>query len=160
MKRVVFILILCILFAFNISAQTKEAEMFDEYGDVCCEYEKKQLDSFSSILEQGNAKGYLIFYGGKNYKPVCNGIKRVKRPQRNYAMERASFNFRYLTETKGWNEKNLFLINGGYREFWTIELWIVPQGAKPPIPTPTINEKDIKFRRGKYKISTFSDSCS
>jgi hypothetical protein len=45
------------------------------------------------------------------------------------------------------------LIDGGYREEFIQEIWIVPNGAKAPIPTPTLQEKDIKFAKGKPRRS-------
>jgi hypothetical protein len=47
------------------------------------------------------------------------------------------------------------VINGGYRELWEAELWIVPKGATPPTPTPTIKVQDIRFRRGRIKKSDY-----
>ena len=42
-------------------------------------------------------------------------------------------------------------VNGGYRENLTTEFWIVPNNADAPKPTPTVKEKEIKFKRGKAK---------
>jgi hypothetical protein len=38
----------------------------------------------------------------------------------------------------------LFSIDGGYREQPTVELWIVPGSATPPVATPTVDPKDMK----------------
>jgi hypothetical protein len=55
----------------------------------------------------------------------------------------------YLVDTRGVDAKRIVVINGGYREEWTAELWIVPKGATPPNPSPTLAAKDIRFRKGK-----------
>lgn len=46
------------------------------------------------------------------------------------------------------NERNIapsriVLIEGGFREGTTIEFFIVPKGAIPPVSTPTVDEKGI-----------------
>ena len=45
--------------------------------------------------------------------------------------------------------KDFEIVNGGYREFLSIEMWIVPEGAQPPELTPTVDEKDVIFRKGR-----------
>ena len=38
-------------------------------------------------------------------------------------------------------------IDAGFREELTVEFWLVPLGAKPPVPTPTLTK--MKYRKGK-----------
>jgi hypothetical protein len=57
----------------------------------------------------------------------------------------------YLIDTRGLDSKRIVFVNGGYRESWEVELWLVPKGSNPPAPTPTVKPQDIKFRRGKIK---------
>jgi len=47
--------------------------------------------------------------------------------------------------------KRIIVIDGGYREWWFAELWIAPKGAGAPSPQPTLNPKDIRFRKGRIK---------
>jgi hypothetical protein len=44
----------------------------------------------------------------------------------------------YLTTARGIGRDRLIFINGGYRESNSFELWVVPQGAEAPRPTPTL----------------------
>ena len=39
--------------------------------------------------------------------------------------------------------KKIQVIDGGFRETATTELWIVPPGASPPKPTPTVKPEDV-----------------
>jgi len=45
----------------------------------------------------------------------------------------------------------MFLSLIGLSNFYgkNVEIWIVPKDAEPPKPTPTLTERDIKFRKGK-----------
>ena len=47
------------------------------------------------------------------------------------------------------------VVNGGFRKSWMAELWIVPAGAWPPAPTPTIKKEDIRYRRSKVTANEF-----
>ena len=42
----------------------------------------------------------------------------------------------YVVNTRNIDRARVVVVNGGAREVDTIELWIVPQGAQPPRPTP------------------------
>ncbi len=44
------------------------------------------------------------------------------------------------------SEKIVF-IEAGFREKLTIEFWLVPLGAEPPKPNPTL--KKMKYQKGK-----------
>ena len=50
------------------------------------------------------------------------------------------------------DEKRIVFIEGGFREKFTIELWVVPDGKLPPTSTPTLTK--MKYRKGKPQ-----DSC-
>ena len=63
----------------------------------------------------------------------------------------------YLTNNRGIEESDIEVIDGGYRQEFIIQFWIVPPGAKPP--TPALKEAEIKFREGKIKIGEFFSDC-
>jgi len=130
-------------------AQTSNgAREFDKFGSICCEDEKARLDNFAVHLQnEPEAQGYIIFYEGRRYSSCYN--RRARIPRRGEATARAARMKPYLTDARGLDAKRVIIINGGYREEWTAELWIMPKGTKPPKPTPTLEAKDIKFRRGK-----------
>ena len=138
-------------FAFTVSSQTKEARKIDELINYHCDDMLARLDNLASqIMKESNAKGFLIVYEGKYSLNVNNKGKnelKIFLPRfgesslRTQIMQNHLLNFRNLPK-----EKFLF-ISGGFRESHTVELWIVPTGANPPKPTPTL--ENIKYRKGK-----------
>jgi hypothetical protein len=129
-----------------VPAQTVSASLeprkIDEFGVVNCEYEMAKLDNFLVELQNGPpATAYVIYYGGRRYGK--------KLPLFGEAAARAARLAKYLTEQRGLSPERLVIKDGGFREFWTVELWGVPVGATPPAPTPTLQRRDIKYRKGK-----------
>jgi hypothetical protein len=150
MRKLYLTLILLYIVAGSTSfAQTpNEAREFDEFGNTCCGDEKARLDNFAiHILKEPEAQGYIIFYEGRRYASCYNPRPRI--PRRGEAEARVARMKPYLVYVRGMDANRIVVINGGYREEWTAELWIVPKGTNPPKPTPTLQAKDIRFRRGK-----------
>jgi hypothetical protein len=130
-------------------AQTTNAwREFDKFGSICCEDEKARLDNFAVHLQnEPQTLGYIIFYEGRRYASCYNHQPRL--PRRGEAQARATRMKPYLTDTRGLDPKRVIIFFGGYRQEWMAELWIITQGAEPPKPTPTLEAKDIKFRKGR-----------
>ena len=121
---------------------------FDQFSDINCEDEMARLDQFALQLEvEPSVQGYVIFYGGRLYHG------RLARHGESEA--RAGRIKEYLLENRRIDPKRIVMVNGGYREGWSAELWIVPTGAQVPTPTTTLKTKDIKFRRGKIRKSEY-----
>ena len=105
----------------------------DEYGDVTAGNEKARLDNFAIELQNDpTARGYLICYGGR-------------RGPRGAARRRCDRAKNFLVASRGVDSRRLVAFDGGYREFLTVEAWIVPPGAAPPPPAPTV------FPRGRER---------
>jgi hypothetical protein len=138
-----------LMFANSTFAQTSNApRMVDKFGNICCEDEMARLDNFANQLQnEPAAQGYIIFYEGRRYASCSNHISRI--PRLGEAAARASRIKPYLTQTRGLDPGRLIIINGGFREEWTAELWAVPPGAEAPKPTPTLRAKNIRYRKGK-----------
>jgi len=76
----------------------------------------------------------IIVYGGKYGK-------------RNEASKTAVKMKQYLVNTRGVDSKQVKAIDGGYRENFSYELWVIPNGAvETPKPTPTVLSKDVKLK--------------
>ena len=115
---------------------------FDEFKDINCEDEMARLDNFALSLQNSPAdKGLIIFYGGRRF--------RKRLPKRGDAAARAARLKAYLTQRRGIPTNQVIVIDGGYREQWYAELWIVPSGATLPSPTPSVPADNVKFRKGK-----------
>jgi hypothetical protein len=149
MKKLLSATILVLLTVTISLAQTSNGTReFDKFGNICCEDEMARLDNFAVQLQnQPGAKGYIIFYEGRRYSSCYD--RRLRAPRSGEAQARAARMKPYLTDRRGVDPKRVKVIDGGYREEWTAELWIIPQGAEPPKPTSTLKAKNIKFRRGR-----------
>jgi hypothetical protein len=143
------IIICCVTDGHSSLAQTSnQAREFDKFGNICCEDEKARLDNFAiHLMNEPRSQGYIIFYEGRRYASCYSARPRI--PRRREAEARAARMKPYLVDTRGLGANRIIMIKGGYREEWVAELWIVPNGANPPKPTPTLEAKDIRFRRGK-----------
>lgn len=105
--------------------------MFDQYGNIPFEDEKARLDNFAiQILNEPDARGYLIAYGGRITYPG----EAVKRADRAKA---------YITGRSNFMDDRVTTIDGGYREDATVELWILPATVSPPTPSPTLRPEDV-----------------
>jgi hypothetical protein len=115
---------------------------FDEFGDINCEDEMARLDNFALQLQnEPSTKGVVIFYGGRRFKG--------RLPKRGEAAARAARLKPYLVEKRGIPTDRVIVIDGGYREEFQVELWVIPANIMAPSPNPTIPAKDIKFQKGK-----------
>ena len=147
------IIIFCMIVAHaHASTAPSEARKFDEFGDVCCEDEKARLDNFANELRNNpEAQGYIVFYGGKrHHNPTCHNLRLVL-PRRGEAEARVARLKPYINDTRDIEPNRIVVVDGGYRDQWAAELWIVPKGANPPVPIPTVKPQEIRFSRGSIK---------
>lgn len=108
------------------------AREFDECNNCTFDDQKARLDNLAVELQNDpSTKGYIIAYGGR-----MSPIGQVER-----LMSRAR---EYLTQQRGIDESRLVIVNGGFREADSVELWVVPSGATPPRATPTVQAGDVK----------------
>ena len=117
----------------------EQSRKFDEFGNVTCEDELARLDNFTSELpDDANAQGYIIVYGGR-------------RGRRNDARARAARMKFYLVRNRGLDARRIITLEGGYREELTTELWVVRRGESAPLPTPTVNPREVRLR-GRVRV--------
>lgn len=101
------------------------AKRFDEFPSIAHDDDKARLDNLAIELQNNpGATGYVIAYAGRNSR-AGEADRMTKRAAD------------YLTTTRGLSRDRLVFVNGGRRESNSFELWIVPQGAEPPRPTPS-----------------------
>jgi len=104
--------------------------------DVCCscsfDDQKARLDNLAVELQTDpTAMTYVIAYGSRT--------SRIG--QADLLGDRARD---YLTANRGIDQSRITVINGGFREEDCVELWIIPSGAVPPQPTPTVQAGDVR----------------
>ncbi len=118
----------------STSSLTKFPYKFDGYGNIGWEDEEARIDNYAiSLMVEPTLQAYVIIYGGRHGR-------------RGEAQARAARAKGYLTKQRGINRERITIINGGYREDLTIELWLNPRGEKAPLPMPTITSRDIVFK--------------
>lgn len=104
--------------------------------DVCCncsfDDQKARLDNLAVEMQnEPSTTGYIIAYGGRT--------SRVGQADRLSARARD-----YMVNQRNIDPARLIVLNGGFREEDCVELWIVPSGAAPPQPTPTVQAGDVR----------------
>ena len=120
----------------------QQIQDFDDFGDINCEDEWARLDNFAIQLQRSpHARGYIVFYGGRLF--------RGRLPKRGEAAARAARMKPYLVKVRGIPSKRVIVVDGGYKDSWTAELWIVSPGASAPVPVSLIPKSRIKFGKGR-----------
>lgn len=113
------------------------AQEFDECNSCTFDDQKARLDNLAVELQSDpSTRAYIIAYGGR-----MSPISQVE-----VLMSRAR---EYLVSQRGIDNSRFVIVNGGFRESDSVELWIVPSGAKPPQATPTVKASDLKPARRK-----------
>lgn len=105
----------------------------DNYGDIRFSDEKARLDNFAIQLEnEPDTTGYIIVYAGRK-AVVAEAQQRADRARN------------YLISVRHIDPARVKAIDGGYQVDLTVYLRIVPAGAQPPVPDPTIDPKDVEI---------------
>jgi PKD-like domain len=95
---------------------------FDEYYDIARNDEKARLDNYAIQLQsEPSSQGYLIVYPSRKASAA-------------QAQARAQRVSDYLVNSRGIDSHRVVITMGAPREDWLFELWVVPEGAPPPIP--------------------------
>ena len=148
MKRMRNILILALSFCLTLStnggssasiqSRTLLEVRLNDYG---WESDIAALDLLSNELRSAtDFRGYIIIYG-------------ARRGRRGEMQKRMSCMKGYMLERRGFRADQITITDGGFREGAMMELWIIPQGACPPMSTPTVAPEDVRFLRGRAKYS-------
>lgn len=104
----------------------------DEFPFIQRDDAKARLDNFViQLQQQPDAKGYVIVYAGRT-SPAGQADRL------------GTFARDYLVNERGFDPNRLVIMNGGYREAETFELWLVPTGATPPQATPTLQASQVQ----------------
>jgi len=111
------------------------AREFDECNNCTFDDQKARLDNLAVELQNDpSTRGYVIAYGGR-MSPLGQVEKLMSRARD------------YLVTQRGIDASRVEVVNGGFREEDSVELWLVPSGAPAPRPTPTVQASEIKGRK-------------
>jgi hypothetical protein len=151
MKQKFLLAIIFCLFALSVFGQTREAQKLDEFGSIPCDEYLARADTM--IAAQANNPGAMIhvfIYEGKSKTPIYKKGELVSYksslPPFGLAKAKIDSMKKYLKRRKIPVENYVFA-NGGFREDFWVEIWVVPPGAEAPKPTSTV--KKMKYRKGK-----------
>jgi hypothetical protein len=110
--------------AISIPLAVPPSKRFDEFPNIPRNDEKARLDNLAIALQNDpTATAYVIVYPSRN-GAADEAQKRTKRI------------VDYLVNSRAIDERRISTLTGSARNSLRIELWITPQGAKPPVPSP------------------------
>ncbi len=102
--------------------------------DICCacssDDQKARLDNLAVTLQSDpSVVAYLISYAGQASRA-------------GHANQIGSRSRDYLVAQRRLNSSRVMVVDGGLRAESCLELWLVPNGARPPQPKPTVATTD------------------
>ncbi|HCX29762.1 MAG TPA: hypothetical protein DHU55_08340 [Blastocatellia bacterium] len=122
--------------ASTFTPRTPKRDIVGSEFDTCCncsyDDQKARLDNLAVELQNDpSTTTYLMAYAGRT--------SRAGESARLLARARD-----YLVTHRGVDASRINLINGGFREDDCVEVWVVPRGAVPPQPRPTVQAGDVR----------------
>ena len=141
--RIITILVFCVI-ALCMSSIVEAQQVivdysskFDEFYGSGWESAMGRLDNFALDLRNNPRMiGVLIVYGGK-------------RSRRGEARAWSACLKGYLISRRGIEASRIVMVNGGYRDDLTVELWETTDRKHIPNPEPQVKPKDVRFKKGK-----------
>lgn len=121
----------CVMQASALVKVIAPATKFGDFGEVDPEKFSANLRSLADFMSQSPDNLYLIAYAGRNSERgfTQNWVKRIKTG---------------LAQA-GVPDSKIYAMDGGFREQPFFDFWIVPSGAEPPRPEPTIKRSEIVY---------------
>jgi len=141
----------CLVFLlsmFGYSMGAVDSRKFDEVSRFNWEDLMARLDGLNIELQNDPVSyAHIIVYDGRMSRrgEVQGWMKCVRS---------------YLVERRGMDTNRVTIVDGGFREFETIEMWIVPPDSVAPNASPTVMPKDVKYKRGVLKKNRWRSLCN
>jgi hypothetical protein len=138
----------------NQFSDSESASLFDEYYYALPQdtdmgeddFVGNSLEAFAEALRKGpRTQGYIIVYPRYYLErwEEYDDEKKINRTGRRLHLDSSGTAQKVLKEVKAElvnkyriAASRVKVMNGGYRKFREVELWIVPRGEHAPIPTP------------------------
>ena len=115
----------------SVSGFGPKSILLAKYSDIPRSVEVTYLNKYARTLQsEETATGWIVAYGGRR-SAADEAEKRGRRAKD------------YLVDTRGIDAARLNIVDGGYREDPTTELWLAPQGASMPPVSPTVDRYDF-----------------
>ena len=110
--------------AVSIPVPVSTARKFDEFPKITSNDEKARLDNFMIELKTDpSSTAYVIVYPSQSDRS-------------GYAQKHKGRIVDYLVNSRGFDARRIVTLVGPPRRNLLVELWNMPQGAKPPIADP------------------------
>jgi len=137
-----FALACCVLLlASNTSFAQAESTRFIEARYYGCEIELSILNQFLGQLQnQPQLRGYIIVYAAREGSRVNTARAYGERMKK------------YLVTSPDFDKERVTVIDGGFREKLSYELWLASPGAEAPHPTPTVSKERVKLKGGRTRL--------
>lgn len=104
----------------QIPNELPKCRKFDEYSKITRNDEKARLDNYGIELQNDpNSTAYVVVSPGRMSKP-------------GEVQQRSTRVVDYLANSRGIDKQRIVVIVGQTRDDTMVELWVCPQGAKPP----------------------------
>jgi hypothetical protein len=104
----------------QIPNELPKCRKFDEYWKIARNDEKARLDNYGIELQNDpTSTAYVVIHPGRRGKP-------------GEVQQRSTGVVDYLANSRGIDKQRIVVIIGSDREELMVELWVCPQGAKPP----------------------------
>jgi hypothetical protein len=130
-----------LLLAFNTSSAQPEATRFIETRFSGCDYEVSHLNQFLGHLQnQFELRGYIIVYAASKGSRVNTALAYGQRMKK------------YLATSRDFDKERVTVIDGGFRERLSYELWLASPAAEAPKPTPTVSLERVKLKGGRTTL--------
>ena len=113
---------------------------YDSYGRIPFEDAEARLDTFMVELENLNEgkphyRGFIIVYAGRSaYATEASGTAACAK--------------NYLVSVRKADPEIIIAADGGYRDELTVELYIMPNDAYPPMLMPTVSPRNVEILPG------------
>lgn len=113
---------------------------YDSYGRIPFEDAEARLDTFMVQLQSMNEesvhyRGFILVYAGRS--SVATEAGTIAECSKNY-----------LISVRKADPNEVIAADGGYRDEFTVELYIIPNDAYPPLLMPTVSPRKVEILPG------------
>jgi len=122
------------------------ARLVDQFGKTSSEDRSARFDGlFQDILRNPKSIGYIFLYCGKKCR-----YGEIEAHLRGMEIK---------IGLRGFDRSRLVISNAGFKESFETELWLVPDGDRPPSPRSTLNIRNVTFSKSTSRTFEAYECC-